>query len=321
MATRSETELIRLIERLAGSPGSPNLRVGIGDDAAVLQGPEAGWEQLATTDQIVEKKHFLCDLHPPGALGHKLLVRGLSDIAAMGGTPTWFLLSLALPDRLNNSWVEKFLRGLLGAREKTEAAGIMLAGGDVSGADLFSAQVTVIGAVPEGQALLRSRCRPGDDVYVSGSLGGSSLGLERLAQGASDEATTRHLWPAARLELGTFLREQGVLAALDISDGLSTDLNRLAQASAVGFRVDFEALPRFPRATDSQVLHGGEEYELLFSAPSFAAIPPSFQGIPLSRIGEATSGQSVVMARDGREEPFPPGGFEHLVARLREMRG
>lgn len=313
MPIRSETQLIQLIERLAGAQGSAGLRVGIGDDAAVLSGPGAGQELLATTDQLVENKHFVYGQHPPGALGHKLLVRGLSDIAAMGGTPSWFLLSLALPNRLNDSWIEKFLEGLLAARDNAGAEPIVLVGGDVSGAELFLAHVTVVGTIPTGQALLRSGCRPADAIYVSGLLGGSALGLERLAQGSLDDSTTRHLWPTARLALGSRLRELGVRAALDISDGLSTDLNRLAQASSVRIRLEFAALPRFPEATDSQVLHGGEEYELLFSAPASVEIPRSFGGLPLTRIGTATSGSGVVLMREGLETVFAPGGFEHLV--------
>ena len=310
---RSETELIRLIERLAGAQSSAGLRVGIGDDAAVLAYPGAGQELLATTDQLVENKHFVYGQHPPDALGHKLLVRGLSDIAAMGGEPSWFLLSLALPSRLNGSWIEKFLEGLLAAREKSGAPRIILAGGDVSGSELFLAHVTVVGTVPAGQALLRSGCRAGDALFVSGLLGGSSLGLERLAQGALDAATTRHLWPTARLALGRRLRELGVRAALDISDGLSTDLNRLAEAGSVRMRINFEDLPRFSEATDIQVLHGGEECELLFSAPASVKVPPSFDGVPLTRIGTATSGNGVVLVLEGLDTVLAPGGFEHLV--------
>jgi thiamine-monophosphate kinase len=313
MSMRSETELIRFIEQLVGPQGGTDLRVAIGDDAAVLASPGPGLELLATADQIVENKHFVAGQHPPDALGHKLLVRGLSDIAAMAGTPSWFLLSLALPNRLNDSWIENFLAGLLAARAIAGARPIVLAGGDVSGSDLFLAHVTVVGTIPAGRALLRSGCRPGDAVYVSGRLGGSALGLERLAQGSFDDSTTRHLWPTARLALGSRLRELGVRAALDISDGLSTDLNRLAQASSVRIRLDFDALPRFPQATDSHVLHGGEEYELLFSAAASIQIPPSFEGIPLARIGTAMSGGGVMLVRDGLETPLAPGGYEHLV--------
>jgi thiamine-monophosphate kinase len=150
-------------------------------------------------------------------------------------------------------------------------------------------------------------------VYVSGRLGGSALGLERLALGAHDDAASRHLWPDARLALGRRLRELGVRAALDISDGLSTDLNRLAQASSVRIQVNFEALPRFPQATDNQVLHGGEEYELLFSAPASVEIPQSFGGVPLTRIGTVTPGSGVALTQKGLQEALQPGGFEHLV--------
>lgn len=310
---RSETELIRLIERLAGTQGRTDLRVGIGDDAAVLASPGPDLELLATTDQIVENKHFIFGQHPSDALGHKLLVRGLSDIAAMGGTPSWFLVSLALPNRLNNGWIKSFLDGLMAARDNPGSEPVVLAGGDVSGADMFLANVTVVGTVPAGQALLRSSCRPDDAVYVSGRLGGSALGLERLAQGSFDDSTNRHLWPRAQLGLGRRLRELGIRAALDISDGLSTDVNRLSRASCVQIRLDFAALPRFPEATDSQVLHGGEEYELLFAAPESIEIPPSLEGIPLTRIGTATSGSGVVLVREGLETELEPGGFEHLA--------
>jgi thiamine-monophosphate kinase len=115
------------------------------------------------------------------------------------------------------------------------------------------------------------------------------------------------------LALGCRLRELGVRAALDISDGLSTDLNRLAEASSVRIRVDFEALPRFAGATDGHVLHGGEEYELLFSAPSTVEVPQSFEGVPLTRIGQATSGRGVALAREGVEAELRSGGFEHLI--------
>lgn len=313
MPMRTETELIRLIERLAGTQGSASLRVGIGDDAAVLAAPGASEELLATTDQIVENKHFIYEQHPPDALGHKLLVRGLSDIAAMGGEPVWFLLSLAVPNRLNGDWIEKFLEGLLAAREKNGAPRIVLAGGDVAGSELFLAHITVVGTVPAGQALLRSGCRTGDAIFVSGRLGGSSLGLERLAQGIIDDAAARHLWPTARLALGRRLRELGVRAALDISDGLSTDVNHMAKASSVQIRIHFEDLPRFQGATDSQVLHGGEEYELLFSAPASLEIPPSFEGVPLTRIGTATSGGGVTLVRGGLSSVLAPGGYEHLT--------
>lgn len=313
MPMRSETELIRLIERLAGTPDNASLRVGIGDDAAVLASPKANEELLVTTDQIVENVHFVHGQHPPDALGHKLLVRGLSDIAAMGGEPIWFLLSLALPSRLNDRWIEKFLQGLFAAREKCGAPGVVLAGGDVSGSELFTAHVTVAGTVPAGQALLRSGCGAGDALFVSGLLGGSALGLERLVQGTVDDAAARHLRPTARLALGRRLRESGVRAALDISDGLSTDLNRLAEASSVRIQIHFEDLPRFPGASDSQVLHGGEEYELLFSVPPAVEVPASFEGVPLTRIGTATSGDGVALVRGGLDSALAPGGFEHLV--------
>ncbi len=313
MSTRSETQLIKLIKRLADDGDSPNLIAGIGDDAAVLHAPRAAHELLATTDQVVENKHFVLGQHPPEALGHKLLARGLSDIAAMGGVPNWFLLSLAIPSRINDTWIKSFVEGLLVARENFGVPSLPLAGGDVSGADSFLAHIVAVGAVPAGQALLRSGASVGDILYVSGELGGSALGLERLPSSPlTDPAVANHLWPTPRLALGTFLREGGASAALDISDGLSTDLHRMAAASGVAMHVDLEALPRFAEATESQVLHSGEEYELLFTAPTSVVIPDHFDGVRLTRIGEAVSGRGVSLLRAGRTERLEPGGYEHL---------
>jgi thiamine-monophosphate kinase len=313
MSTRSETELIELIKRLADDGDSPNLITGIGDDAAVLHAPPAGHELLATTDQVVENKHFVLSQHPPEALGHKLLARGLSDIAAMGGVPNWFLLSLAIPSRINNPWIRSFVEGLLAAREKFGVPSLPLAGGDVSGADSFLAHIAAVGAVPTGQALLRSKASVGDILYVSGELGGSALGLERLSLSpVTDPAVSNHLWPTPRLALGTFLREGGASAALDISDGLSTDLHRMASASGVAMHVDLEALPRFAEATESQVLHGGEEYELLFTAPATVVFHDQYDGVRLTRIGEAVSGRGVSLLRAGQTERLDSGGYEHL---------
>jgi thiamine-monophosphate kinase len=316
MSTRSETELIDLIQELARGSESAELVVGIGDDAAVLSPPGPGYQLLATTDQLVENKHFVFGQHPPEALGHKLLARGLSDIAAMGGTPSWFLLSLAIPERYNDEWIECFARGLLTARKKLGVPNISLVGGDISGAECFLSHITATGTVPTGSALLRSGAGPGDAVYVSGSLGGSALGLERLPSGAIDNvAVSRHLWPNPQLELGAFLRQIGASAALDISDGLSTELGHLTTASQLAAQIHFEAIPRFPEATDDQMLHGGEEYELLFTVPQSIAVPDDLNGLRLTRIGEVTSGSGVEMIREGRSEPLQPGGYEHLTGK------
>lgn len=313
MGTHRETELIALIERLADDSGSQALSVGIGDDTAVLQSPPEGHQLLATTDQVVENTHFVAGRHPPDALGHKLLARGLSDIAAMGGTPSWFLLSLAIPRGYDNEWVKCFAEGLLSARKKIGVSDLPLAGGDIAGSECFMGHIAVVGSIPTGQALVRSGARPGDQVYVSGELGGSALGLERLSNGSVDDlAVTRHLWPYPRLGLGNFLRELGATAAIDISDGLSTELQHMATAGRVAIEINFEMVPRFAGAKDEQLLHGGEEYELLFTAPPSASIPNEWDGLPLTRIGMVLDGSGVELIRDGIAAPLPAGGYEHL---------
>ncbi len=316
----AESDLIRLIRDLARQLGSGPARVGIGDDAAVLGPPSTGFELLATTDQVVEGTHFIAGQHPPRALGRKTLARGLSDIAAMGGRPLWFLLSLVLPRRTNSNgrfgdaWIKQYLSGLLLSTKTFGLTDFPLAGGDLARGEMFHAHVAVIGEAPAGAALLRSGARPADRLYVSGSLGGSALGLERLLRGDAsldDPAVLRHLEPTPRLELGAFLRELGASAAMDISDGLSTDLARLAEASGVAARLDAAAIPRFDGASLEQALHGGEEYELLFAVPPSIRVPSEFQGLAIHPVGDCAEGAGVFLRRDGQAEPLPAEGYQH----------
>ena len=318
--TPAESDLIRLIRDQANQLDQGCARVGIGDDAAVLRPPAAGFELLATTDQLVEGTHFNPDVHPPHALGRKTLARGLSDIAAMGGEPLWFLLSLVIPRRTDASgrcgdaWIKQYLCGLFLSTKTFGLPDFPLVGGDLASGGEFHAHVTVVGEAPEGKALLRSGARPGDRLYVSGSLGGSALGLERLlsgAGGADDPAVLRHLEPTPQLALGRFLREAGVSSAIDISDGLSTDLAHLAEASGVAAHVDADAIPRFPDSSLEQALHGGEEYELLFTAPPNASLPAAHEGAPLHRIGSIEAGEGLFLRQNGRSRPLAAGGYEH----------
>ena len=318
--TLAELDLIRLIRDQADQLGRACARVSIGDDAAVLRPPAAGFELLATTDQLVEGTHFIPDVHPPHALGRKTLARGLSDIAAMGGEPLWFLLSLVIPRRTDASgrcgdaWIKQYLSGLFSSTKAFGLSDFPLVGGDVASGGEFHAHVTVVGEAPAGKALLRSGARPGDRLYVSGSLGGSALGLERLvsgAHGADDPSILRHLEPTPRLALGRFLREAGVSSAIDISDGLSTDLAHLAEASGVAAHVDPSAVPRFPDSSLDQALHGGEEYELLFTAPPDATLPAAHEGVPLRRIGSIEAGEGLFLRENGRTRPLAAGGYEH----------
>ncbi|MGC8792259.1 MAG: thiamine-phosphate kinase, partial [Bryobacteraceae bacterium] len=212
-----ERTLVARIRR-GGRGSAPGLVVGIGDDCAVYRPAGAREDLLLTTDWLIEGVHFLRETHPAAAVGWKALARGLSDIAAMGGKPRLCLLSLALAPWTTERWVESFFRGF---RRLARAARVTLAGGDLARAERMACDMVVVGTAPRGRALLRSGARPGDEIYVSGRLGGSALGLA-TRRGA---AWKRHLRPEPRLELGAYLRRLGATAAMDVSDGLSLDLH------------------------------------------------------------------------------------------------
>ena len=299
----NELELIDRVRRKVLGHKSSGLVFGIGDDCAIFRPRGSGEDLLFTTDLLVEDVHFRRETHPPGAVGHKALARGLSDIAAMGGEPRFFLLSLAIPQSLDKKWVDRFYRGLLGLGLKY---GLMLAGGDLSHSEKIVCDIVVCGAVPRGKALRRDGAQPGDGIYVSGELGGSALGLAKGKGPAFD----RHLHPEPRVELGTFLRSRAS-AAMDLSDGLSLDLLRLCRASTVAAELDGD-VPRFRGATIEQALHGGEDYELLFTARR--PIPASHKGIRLTRIGTIRRGSAAVKLA-GR--PLAALGYDHFRDRSR----
>ena len=246
--------------------------------------------------------HFRRATHTAREAGYKALARGLSDIAAMGGEPRFCLLSLAVPEWADQAWIDGFYRGFLSLARR---AATPLAGGDLARAKKMACDVTVCGAVPRNAALLRSGARPGDAIYVSGKLGGSALGL---AQGRG-RGWRRHVSPEPRLALGQFLRDRlGASAAMDLSDGLSLDLNRMCIASRVSAAI--VAPPVFPGASLHQALHGGEDYELLFTAPPNRRPPPNFEGLPLTCIGMITKGRAGAVLLDGK--PLAPLGFDHF---------
>jgi thiamine-monophosphate kinase len=250
---------------------------------------------------LLEDIHFRRATHPPEDAGHNALARGLSDIAAMGGAPRFCLLSLAIPAWADQVWVDRFYSGFLRLARQTATP---LAGGDLAHAERLACDVIVCGAVPRGRALLRAGAKAGDGIYVSGKLGGSALGLAT----GKGRAWKVHLRPEPRLALGRFLRERlHATAAMDLSDGLSLDLNRMCVASRVSAAV--APPPIYPGATLDQALHGGEDYELLFTLPPRSRPPASFEGIPLTRIG--TIGKAPVrILLDG--QPLPPLGFDHF---------
>lgn len=333
-----ELSLIEQIRHDFAIRANKAVTLGIGDDCAILRSPSGG-EVLVTTDFTLEGRHFRRDLHPPESVGHRCLARGLSDLAAMGGTPIAAFLSLALPANMlaepnGRRWIEQFFHGL---RALGELHGVPLAGGDTSESPggaraLILADIVLIGSAPKGKALRRSGASAGDAIYVTGQLGGAAAELAFMkTRGRVTRAATMeghpHLFPEPRLDTGEALLRRGLATAcLDLSDGLSTDLAHLCDASGLNAEIEQEALPIHPLAqklgADAALhaaLHGGEDYELLFAAPSSARMPGSLAGVAMTRIGTFTkrrAGQPMMtlIAPDGRHAPLAQGGWEHFSA-------
>jgi len=299
-----EREFIERVQRKLRPRRGAGIVLGIGDDCAIFR--SRGEDLLFTTDLLIEDVHFRRATHRAADVGWKALARGLSDIAAMGGAPRFFLLSLALPDWAGEAWVDGFYRGLLLLAGRT---GVTLAGGDLAHSATLTCDIVVCGSVPRGQALRRDGSRPGDAIYVSGRLGGSALALAQAAPLRTGAAWRRHLRPLPRLALGRFLRERlRASAAMDLSDGLSIDLARLCQASNVSAAI--ETPPRFRGASVEQALHGGEDYELLFTVAPTTAVPAAFEGLPLTRIGSMRRGVAGRVLLGGA--PLEPLGYDHF---------
>lgn len=292
----------------------------MGDDCAVL-GIPAGHETLVTTDLSVEGVHFRREWHPAESVGHRCLARGLSDIAAMGGEPVAAFVSLALPASLPQKWVDGFFQGLL-ALAKT--FGVALAGGDTAESPQgIAADIVVVGQVPAGKALRRDGACAGDSIYVTGELGRSAAILHQLEASvarpspAALRRAAAHFFPAPRIAVGRELRRRGLASAvIDLSDGLSTDLGHICRASGVGALVSEHSIPRLNTPGMSSLhfaLHGGEDYELLFTVPAPRTLPAKIAGVRVSRIGEIIRGRGLwLMDSHGQRKPLGPGGWEHF---------
>lgn len=301
--------------------------LGIGDDAALLT-PTQGYETVLTCDWFLEGTHFLRDKHSADAVGWKCLARAVSDIAAMGAVPRCFLLSLALPGELAGSWLRELLGGL---RRAAKRFGCLLAGGDTTERREVLINVTVAGEVRRGREVRRSGAQAGDIIYVSGRLGEAELGLRLLRERkrasnrryGQDERARKHLYPEPRLELGRWLGEKRVASAMmDLSDGLSSDLRRLCAASGVGAVIKADLLPAVSvtkleraRGVDALqfALHGGDDYELLFTVPKnkAARLPRSVGGVTLTRIGTITREREVMVAEgNGKSRILAPQGWD-----------
>jgi thiamine-monophosphate kinase len=312
---RARAEIVR-----SGSSVSA-IRTGIGDDCAVLRAGR-GREILVTTDFTLEGVHFRRDWHPAEVVGHRCLARGLSDIAAMGGEPLAAFLSLALPRNLPQAWVRRFVRGLIALAQQS---GVTLAGGDTAQSpNGILADIVVVGTVPRGTAILRSGARAGDLIYVSGELGGAAAAIERMRRETrrkrNPEEHMRRFLPQPRIELGRVLRGRKLASAMiDISDGLSTDLAHICEESRVGAEIQAELVPRArvgkpARPVDLKfALHGGEDYELLFTAPRGKRIASRIDGVPITQIGRITRGRKMfVIEPGGMRSELQPKGWEHF---------
>jgi thiamine-monophosphate kinase len=347
---RTENEFVQWLQALAAQAQAQErvrplrlvkgVKLGIGDDAALVA-VKGKHELILTTDMSVEDVHFTRRLHPPEAVGHRALARSLSDVAAMGGLPRYALVSLAISKEVTRDWVSGFYRGMLALGRRF---GVRLVGGDtalVPGRTFVD--VLVAGEVPRDKALRRSGARPGDQIFVSGWLGLSALGLRllqskvaqtplpvpkasalcrqalsRVPMRLTREAVHVHLYPEPQCALGRFLSERRLASALmDLSDGLSTDLFRLCAASGVGARLWAVKIPcpNLPEAADSLqlALHGGEDYQLLFTVPQRKAsrLPSKFRGRPLYHVGEIEASKAIKLVMpEGNAHTLEPAGWD-----------
>jgi thiamine-monophosphate kinase len=292
-----ETAIVQRIRALAeAETRDKSVIQGIGDDCAVLR-PRSGEDLVFTSDFVLEGRHFTLETHTAADIGRQALTRGLSDLAAMGSEPVFCLVSLALPAELGSTWVQRFYRGLLGLTAKCK---ITLAGGDLARFEKIVADVICCGRVPRGKAILRSGAKPGDRIYVTGALGGAAHAL----------ALRRRL-PAfePHIQAGIALRKFGVSAGMDLSDGLSLDLHRLCLESRVSAELESD-LPIAPGASLQQALHGGEDYELLFTVRSQKKLPQKIAGLRVMEIGRITGGCAGCVYFRGR--PLKAKGFDHF---------
>lgn len=302
---------------------TPRAVLGPGDDCALLA-PTPGHQLAVSTDLFIEGRHFLPTV-PPERVGHKALAVNLSDLAASGAQPLAFTLALSMP-RGDDAFAEALARGMFALADRHR---IELVGGDTTAGPLALC-ITVMGEVPAGQALLRSGARAGDQLWVSGQLGDARLALEtfrgRATQSAADFESTRMAMecPEPRVALGIALRGLAT-SAIDLSDGLLGDLGHVMRRSRVGARLQLSALPHSaalaaqPRALRHEcLLRGGDDYELLFTAPAAHAdavrAAGERSGVAVTPIGVITEAPGLVMIdEDGRETSPAPHGFDHFA--------
>jgi thiamine-monophosphate kinase len=329
----SEDNLIRRIARevpstkgFRRSARRNGIRLGIGDDAAIIScNGKLDW--VFTCDTFLEGIHFIAETYPAESVGYKALVRATSDLVAMGATPRQFLLTLAIPLNRQGKWLESFL---LGMRRAAKALKMQLIGGDTTYCPSVFISITAIGEVDRGLAVTRSGARPGDLLYVSGTLGLAQLGLELMQNnpsGAPPDLLQAHLYPRIRSKLGSWLARNRVASAMmDLSDGLSTDLARLCESSGVGAQVLANRIPcvQIPASGIRKLsrsgldplqmaLNGGEDYELLFAVPKHKQrlLRRAPEANELTEIGFVTSEKTIMLVDEtGKARPLRNGGWD-----------
>lgn len=327
-----EFALISRLQARLHAPQDEHIVRGIGDDCAVLR-PSAGMELLMTIDTQEEGVHFRRDWSSPQDIGWRCLAVNVSDIAAMGGQPLGAIVALLLPPSLDVAFIEALYDGM---QAMATAYGCPVIGGNISQrTDTLSVTITVLGEAPQSRSVLRSGAEAGDEVWVTGHLGGGKAGLEVLLDPAmpdnlpADEVLARYRRPRPRLQEAQYLRQHGGLhSLLDISDGLSSDLRHICEASGVGARLHAAHIPIAPQTRQialargveplDYALHGGEDFELCLTAPAgrIEALQDILQqqfDCPLTRVGEVQSGSGVtLLGPDGTQRPLPVKGYDHF---------
>ena len=322
-----EFGLIDLLAKMVNSLPDKQLVIGIGDDAAAWYGDTS--IQLATVDSFIQNVHFSLDTASWEDLGWKAMAGNLSDIAAMGGVPRYALVSLAIPSHTEVEDVTALYKGMI---DLAQQFGVTIIGGDINSAPLVAITITILGCTKnrDKHILTRSAAQPGEQVVVTGYLGAAAAGLEMLTKQLQfdPEATTllkrAFLHPYPRLAEGQLLIDHGVKTAIDISDGLISDLNQVCKSSQVGARIEIDRVPIQPtvKANLSQkslelALSGGEDYELLFTAS--AEIIDKVKraaSCPITAIGDIVDDKKITLV-DSQGNPFTPGkaGWEHFISR------
>ena len=334
----------RLREQLRTRKTSTRVVAAIGDDAAVFR-QSSDRDLVISTDLLVEGIDFHREATPPRLLGHKALAVSLSDIAAMGARPLWSLVSIGLPQSAwDSDFKDEFFTGYFTLADRF---GVTLTGGDISESTQIVIDSIVVGEVSAGRAVMRSTAQPGDQIFVTGNLGGAAAGLKLIELGARyrepgfgsqetveaeaiESLLSRQLAPEPRVGWGIVLGEEHLATSMiDISDGLSSDLHHLCNESNVGAAIDAASLPLDEnvvqlcgrRALDplALALHGGEDFELLFtmSPENVSRLPKRVDAVSCSRIGELTDKPCAVLIQEkNRSWNLQPQGFTHFTRRV-----